>query len=243
MPKTLSVIIPVYNEAAYVVRSLENVVQTCIPGWKMEIVAVNDGSTDNTLALLQDFSRQRVPLKIINSSQNMGKGSALKTGIRKATGEILIIQDADLEYDPSDYPAILGAFENKEVNVVYGSRVLGAKAYHNYSANWLFYLGGITLTKITNLLLKTTLTDQPTCYKAWRNSLSAGLLKYCRGNGFEFEVEATAYFAKHPRIAEVPIHYYPRSIGHGKKIRLPDFLKSVVTLFRCAFGKPLPQSA
>lgn len=222
---------PVFNEASYITRSLENVVQAKIPGWKKEIIVVNDGSTDDTPALLEKYQRQNREIKIISNPKNLGKGGALKNGIRAATGEITIIQDGDLEYDPGDYTTILKEFEKRDVNVVYGSRILGAKIYHNYNASLIFYLGGITLTKIINQAFGVNLTDQATCYKSWRSSLSEDLIKNCKRNGFEFEVELTAFFARTGKIVEVPIHYYPRTINHGKKINFWDFIKSILVVF------------
>lgn len=236
MPKKLSIVIPVFNESAYIVRCLENVEQVEIPNWAKEIVIINDGSSDNSLQLIKQFASQKNNIKIVTSQKKQGKGAALKKGIALATGEIVIIQDADLEYDPEDFKPILRQFENKNIEVVYGSRILGAKIYHNYSASIFFLVGGIVLTKLINLLFSTNLTDQPTCYKSWRNHLSKELLKYCRKPGFEFEVEMTAFFSKKGDIKEVPIHYYPRTINHGKKIRLTDFFRSIATAFRCKFS-------
>lgn len=233
MKKKLSIIIPVYNESVYIIRSLENVINVPILNYEKEIIVVNDGSTDNTFELLKKFNHIHKKITIISYSKNIGKGGALKKGIEKATGDIVIIQDADLEYDPDDYLLILKEFENKEVNVVYGSRILGAKLYHNFNASFIFYLGGITLTKWINLLLGTKITDQPTCYKSWRSSLSRDLLLYCKSNGFEFEVEMTAFFSKKNTIVEVPIHYYPRTVEHGKKIGLNDGISSLLMILRC----------
>lgn len=235
MLKKLSIIIPVYNESVYIIRCLENISQTKISNWEKEIIIINDGSTDNSLDLIKSFGQKHSKIKIISSSTNEGKGAAIKKGFQKATGEIVIIHDADLEYDPSDYLAILSEFKNKETNVVYGSRILGAKIYHNYNANILFLLGGLILTKITNSLFNTELTDQATCYKSWRNTLSENLMKNCQSNGFEFEVEMTAFFSQKNKIKEVPIHYYPRTVGQGKKIGLIDFIKSILMAFQCKF--------
>ncbi len=237
MFKKLSIIVPVYNESVYITRCLENVIQEKTPAWEKEIIVVDDGSTDNTVELLKKFDSEIAKIQIITSDINHSKGAALKQGVNNASGEVLIIQDADLEYDPSDYMAILSKYEDEETNVVYGSRILGAKIYHNYNANLFFLLGGITLTKTINSLFHTKLTDQATCYKSWRSDLSKNLLKYCQSNGFEFEVEMTSFFSKKNKIKEVPIHYYPRSVEHGKKITLTDFIKSVLMAFRCRFFK------
>ncbi len=236
MTKKLSIIIPVYNECVYITRCLENVEQVEIPNWTKEIIIVNDGSTDNSLQLIKKFASKKNNIKIVSSQKRQGKGAALKKGITLATGDIIIIQDADLEYDPEDFKPILTQFQNKNIDVVYGSRILGAKIFRNYSASIFFLTGGIILTKLINLLFSTNLTDQPTCYKSWRNHLSKELLKYCRLPGFEFEVEMTAFFSKNGKIKEVPIRYYPRTINHGKKIRLTDFFRSAATAFGCKFN-------
>ncbi len=237
MLKKVSIVIPIYNESAYITRCLENVIHVNLPNFEKEIIVVNDGSTDDTLHLIKKFNNENTQIKIISFRINQGKGKALRKGIQAATGEFVIIQDSDLEYDPSDYHAILSAFESKEINIVYGSRILGAKIYHNYSANIFFLMGGILLTKTVNMIFGTKLTDQPTCYKSWRNALSKNLLKYCQSNGFEYEIEMTAFFSKTNKIKEVPIHYYPRTISHGKKIRLIDFIKSILMVFRCKLMK------
>jgi glycosyltransferase involved in cell wall biosynthesis len=216
---------------------LENVTQEKITGWDKEIIVVNDGSTDDTGRYLEEFGKEYKNINIITSVTNKGKGSALKKGIKEAKGDVVIIQDADLEYDPHDYIAILKEYENPKVEVVYGSRIKGAKMYHNYNANFFFYLGGVLLTKTINILFGTNLTDQATCYKSWRSSLSPKLIKDCHSDGFEFEVEMTAYFSKEADIKEVPIHYYPRTVSHGKKITLSDFLTSIFMVLRRRFAQ------
>jgi len=233
--KKLSIIIPAYNESNYILSCLKKAAQIKIDNWTKEIIVIDDGSTDNTLELVQEFTKNNTKIKLLSHSENRGKGAALKQGIKKTTGDIIIIQDADLEYDPADYLTILEVFKKKEINVVYGSRILGEKVYHNHNAGLYFLLGGIILTKIVNIMLGTKLTDQPTCYKSWRNILSDDLLKFCKSDGFEFEVEMTAFFAKFNKIREVPIRYYPRTVSHGKKIGLVDFIKSILMVFKCRF--------
>ncbi len=235
--KILSIIIPAYNESTYIVRCLQNVIQTNLPGWKKEIIIIDDGSTDDTLSIVKQFSKETHKLTVLENVTNQGKGASVRNGIKASSGDIVIIQDADLEYDPSDYSSIINSFTDSSVMVVYGSRVEGAKIYHNYDANVFFLWGGLLLTKIVNMAFGTKITDQATCYKAWRGSLSKDLIEYCRSSGFEFEIEMTAFFAKKRMIYEVPIHYYPRSVAHGKKIRASDFFKSIYMIFLCASKK------
>lgn len=235
---TLSILIAAYNEDAYIFRCLENIVNEDLPGWKKEIIVVNDGSNDNTLKVLNQFAKQVHPIKIKSFRHNQGKGAAIKKAAQLASGDVLIIQDADLEYDPRDYQVILTKYTNPQVEVVYGSRILGSKRYTNYSSHPVFYLGGRLLTIFINLLFGTKLTDQPTGYKSWRANLTAPLLDKSLRHRFDFEIEMTAFFAQSGyKIHEVPIHYYPRTVNAGKKIGLADFLSSVTTALRCYFAK------
>ncbi len=242
MQKTVSIIIPAYNESQYILRCLENVFLTEIPGWKKEVIVVNDGSTDNTQDLL-DLSREKHSnLTIIHLKQNEGKGGALRAGIGSAKGEVILVQDADLEYDPIDYLAILSCYKDPKIKSVYGSRILGAGMYHNYNANLFFYLGGRTLTYLVNHAFGTNLTDQPTGYKSWHHSLSKHIVNYSKERGFAFEIELTRALSLHTKIVEVPIHYYPRSVNHGKKITLGDFIRSLFMIGVCLSRKhPSPQ--
>ena len=236
--KSLSIVIPAFNERTTIRELIARVRTAPLPGTlTKEIIIVDDGSTDDTLNLIKKFNHKENKIKIISLPINQGKGEALKKGIQAATGEFVIIQDGDLEYDPSDYSFILSEFKNKNTSIVYGSRILGAKIYHNYNASIFFLIGGLLLTKTVNIIFGTKLTDQPTGFKSWRNVLSKNLLKYCQSNGFEFEVEMTAFFSKTNKIKEVPIHYYPRTVGHGKKITLVDFIKSILMVLRCKFIK------
>ncbi|MFZ5376365.1 MAG: glycosyltransferase family 2 protein [Patescibacteria group bacterium] len=235
MPK-ISLLIAAYNEEKSIESCLKRVVSRNIGKWQKEIIVVNDGSTDRTKNIINDFQKKKYPIKIVEESTNKGKGNAIRKAIKIATGDILIIQDADLEYDPVDIKKILKKFDNRKIDVVYGSRILGERLFENSSSHLFFYLGGRSLTLIMNTLFGTKLTDQPTCYKAWRRNFSKDILKRCKQNGFEFEVELTAFFAKSNLIIEeVPIRYYPRNVNLGKKVNLMDFFKSLFIAFKCYF--------
>lgn len=225
----LSVIVPAYNEASTIRQLLKLVLAQPID---LELVVVDDGSTDGTTDILREFAAdQRV--RVITQESNQGKGAAIRTGIAGVRGEIVLIQDADLEYDPGDYTAILEQFEDPDVSVVYGSRL---KLKSNHISSPSFFLGGVTLTVITNLLYGTRLTDEPTCYKAFRAPLLKSLPLECKR--FEFCPEVTALIAKRGiRIQEVPIHYFPRRTADGKKIRARDWFEAVATLLRYRFRR------
>lgn len=229
MPSRLSVIVPAYNEAATIAPLMEKVLGLALD---MEMVVVDDGSSDETLKVLERFaSDPRVT--VVSHERNSGKGRAIRTGIAHVTGDIVIIQDADLEYDPNDYESILRQFEDPDVAVVYGSRRLMKS---NPMSSLSFFLGGVTLTWITNLLYGTRITDEPTCYKAFRANLLKSLPLKCEG--FEFCPEVTAMVARRGiRIREVPIHYHPRSKSEGKKIRARHWFEAVGTLLTERFRK------
>lgn len=230
---TVSVVIPLYNE----VRTLPALIQRITTGvareWVSEIVLVDDGSEDGSGALIESLKGQTaIPLRLIRHPRNRGKGAAVRTGMEAAGGDIVLIQDADLEYDPADYPALLAPFSSTEVQVVYGSRNLRA----NPRSNWRFYWGGRLLSVFTNLLYGSAITDEATGYKVMRRSLVGGL--GLKQDGFEFCPELTAKLLRRGiKIHEVPISYLPRTRSEGKKIRMVDGWYAIWTLLRLRFSR------
>jgi glycosyltransferase involved in cell wall biosynthesis len=223
----VSVIMPVYNERDTIHEILRRVQQVQVV---TEIIIVDDGSTDGTRNLLQELDDHE-KVKIILHAENSGKGAAVRTGIQSATGDVIIIQDADLEYDPNDYPLLLQPIEEGRSQVVYGSRFLD-----NIAPEFLFWskVGNKALTFFTNLLYRQQLTDMETCYKAFQRRLMDDIP--LRSRRFELEPEITSKFLKRGiHILEVPIHYDPRGFSEGKKIGLRDGLEAIWTLIKYRF--------
>jgi len=231
MPK-LSIVIPAYNEEKTIELILEKILNVQLPVEK-EIIIVNDGSTDNTIDIVENFRKTRCNGIILLSQENSGKGSAVKLGIKHSTGDIIIIQDADLEYDPEDYPALIQPILEGKAKVVYGSRLKKRNTFSHVS----YLLGGLAVTLVTNLLYFTFITDEPTCYKLFHRELKE-LLINARANRFDWEPEVTAkILRKGYKIHEMPINYYPRKLSQGKKIRWKDGLDAIVTLIKWRFKK------
>ena len=223
----LSVIIPVYNEVKTIREIVRRVLET---GLVSEVVVVDDGSTDGTRDILPELDG-RQGVRIILHEKNQGKGAAVRTGLQNATGEVLLIQDADLEYDPREYPTLLKPIEDGIADVVYGSRFLGAARrpilFWNMVANKL-------LTFVTNILYNNILSDMETGYKVFRRQVVEGMPLHARR--FEFEPEFTAKILKRKyRIYEVPIAFYPRDYSEGKKIKLWDAFEALWALFKYRF--------
>jgi len=227
MRACLSVIVPAHNEARTIERLIERVLASPAV---CEVVVVDDGSDDDTKEILERLAR--LPkVKVVSHDRNRGKGAAIRSGMQHVTGEFVIIQDADLEYDPADYEVILREFEHPDVSVVYGSRRL---LKTNPMSSLTFYMGGVTLSWLTNLLYGTRITDAPTCYKAFRTGLLKSLPLTC--NGFEFCPEVTARILNRGiRIREVAITYHPRTVREGKKVSWKDGVKAFWTLFKYRF--------
>ncbi len=223
----VSIIVPVYNEASTVAEVLERL--PALP-FDKEIIVVNDGSTDGTKAALQPFET-RAGYQVHHSPVNLGKGSSVRIGFGMATGDIITIQDADLELDPFEYPRLIEPVANGSAQVVYGSRFLeGGKKGH-----WAFYLANRTLSGLTNVLYGSRLTDIETCYKVLRRDVLEKLV--LRGSRFEIEPELTAQLLKAGvTITELPISYNPRSRAQGKKISWRDGVAAVAMLVSQRLG-------
>ena len=226
----LSVVIPVYNERQTVLELLARVARAPLPpGVELEMVVVDDGSKDGTRELLQDFAaKTELPLRYFEQPVNQGKGAALRRGFAEAKGDVLLVQDADLEYDPREYPVLLAPILDGEADVVYGSRFLGGP--HRVLFFW-HYLGNRFLTTLSNMLTDLNLTDMETCYKAFRRELLEGVT--LRSNRFGIEPELTARFARsRARIYEVPISYRGRTYAEGKKIGWKDGFSAIWAILK-----------
>lgn len=226
----LSVIIPVYNEKNTIEEILRRIIASPL---NKEIIVVNDGSTDGSGKILENL-KKTLPEKIhvIHHKTNEGKGAAVRRGICEAKGELTIIQDADLEYDPGDYENIIKPFSNNQIQAVYGSRNLKK----NDQSSFAFYWGGRFLSWCTNILYGSNITDEATCYKAFRTRLLQELDLKC--NGFDFCPEVTAkILRRNIPIHEVPISYFPRTWKEGKKIKWTDGLTALWVLIKHRFSR------
>jgi glycosyltransferase involved in cell wall biosynthesis len=222
----LSVVIPCYNEKD-LLPHLIALVKTA-PVSDKEIILVDDGSTDGTTELIRSSIEKEVT-KVIYHPSNMGKGAAIRSGLAAVTGDIVLIQDADLEYDPAEYPKLITPILEGKADVVFGSRFMG-EGPHRVHMFW-HYVGNKLLTVLSNMFTNLNLTDMETCYKAFRAEVLKGIT--IEQNGFGLEPELTAKVAKlHCRVYEVGISYYGRSYGEGKKITWKDGIKALYVIVR-----------
>lgn len=226
----LSVVIPAYNERATIEEILRRVSNAPVPeDVELEIVVVDDGSTDGTRELLREKTLEGdPPFRLIEQEVNQGKGAAIRAGFRAATGDVLLIQDADLEYNPRDYPQLLQPILDDQADVVYGSRFLGGP--HRVLFFW-HSVGNRFLTMLSNMLTDLNLSDMETGYKAFRREVLEGLT--LRSNRFGIEPELTAKVARRgARIFEVPISYWGRTYAEGKKIGWKDGVAAIWAILR-----------
>lgn len=230
-PSSLSIIVPAYNEEKTIANVLTALLESN-PGLH-EVIVVDDGSKDHTADLVETISKRESKIRLIRQPKNGGKTEALKTGFAASTGDIVIVQDADLEYDPAEIPNVIEPICHGKADVVYGSRFMVRKTarvlyYRHYVANKM-------LTIFSNLLTDCNFTDVETCYKAFRGEIIRNMVITSRGFGFEIEV--TAKIAKLKcRIYEVPISYYGRTYEEGKKITWKDGVAALYYMIRYRLG-------
>ncbi|HPR68056.1 MAG TPA: glycosyltransferase family 2 protein [Kiritimatiellia bacterium] len=230
--KKLSIVIPVYNEAA-TIRRIVDLVRSVDVGLDKELLLVDDCSRDGTREVLQEMATALPEVEVLYHEVNRGKGAALRTGFAAATGDIVLIQDADLEYDPREYIRLLAPILEGHADVVYGSRFLGGGA-HRVVFYW-HYLGNKLLTTLSNMTTDLNLTDMEVCYKVFKREVIQGIP--LREDRFGFEVEITAKVARRKlRIYEVPISYYGRDYSEGKKIGWRDGFSALRCIVRYAFA-------
>lgn len=234
----LSIIIPAYNEATTIHQILDKIKALELLGnLKKELVIVNDYSTDGTSEAVKAYMNVNTDLniKFFEHEKNMGKGAALHTGIDKAKGDIVIIQDADLEYDPNEYNILLNPILNGHADVVYGSRFMGSNP-HRILFFW-HSIGNKFLTFLSNMMTNLNLTDMETCYKMFRADMLKSLT--LKENRFGFEPEVTAKISRIPkvRIYEVGISYYGRTFEEGKKIGWKDGFRAIYCILKYRFYK------
>ena len=226
----ISIIVPVFNEINTLDTILEKIEQAPFCGLEKEIILVDDMSTDGTREHLKNYEEK---YKVLYHDKNQGKGAAIRTAMSAMTGDIMVIQDADLEYDPKDYQELVQLIIDDKADVVYGSRLTGAKPSRSFM--FTHWLGNQVLTLTTNILYGATLTDMETCYKAFRTSFLEGIT--IKSDRFDFEPEITAkILKKKARLYELPISYYGREYAEGKKITWKDGIHAIIALIRFRFS-------
>jgi glycosyltransferase involved in cell wall biosynthesis len=230
----VSVIIPVYNERATVAEVVRKVGEQPL---NAETIVVDDGSQDGTAAVLSGLVEKGTPgLRVISHETNLGKSAAVRTGIGQSSGAIVVIQDADMEYDPQELPRVLAPIVEGYADVVYGTRLRGGQPQRAHL--FWHYVGNRFLSLLTNILYNTTISDMEVGYKAFKGDLIRSIPLVSEGFGFEPEVTAKLLRRGDVRLYEIPVSYYGRTYAEGKKITWRDGLKAVAVLLRCRFEPP-----
>lgn len=230
----LSVVMPVYNERATLRQVVNSVLSLALP-FEIELLCVDDGSTDSSREILAELQNEHPAMRFLVQPHNMGKGAALRRGIQEATGEFVIIQDADLEYDPAEYPLLLEPLIDGKADVVYGSRFMGGRP-HRVLYFW-HSVGNWLLTLFSNALTDLNLTDMETCYKAFRREVIQSIP--LEENRFGFEPEITVKIAKRRlRVYEVGISYSGRTYEEGKKIGWKDGVRAFWCMVKYSWKEP-----
>ncbi|QQS44975.1 MAG: glycosyltransferase family 2 protein [Acidobacteriota bacterium] len=230
-PPKLSILMPVYNEARTINEIIQRVEAVDLGDVGKELIIVDDGSSDGTREVLKELNGKS-DYKIYFHGHNMGKGAALRTALHYATGDIILIQDADLEYDPAEYGELIKPILEGRADVVYGSRLTGGKVARAF--NFWHYIGNKLLTFITNILYNSILSDMETCYKVFRADVIKNI--QIRSNKFDFEPEITAKVLKRRyKLYEMPISYYGRDFSEGKKITWRDGFAAIWALIKYRF--------
>jgi glycosyltransferase involved in cell wall biosynthesis len=227
----LSVTMPCYNEAATLAQAVERVLAADTLGLDLEVVIVDDGSADQSAAIAEEIGNRDGRVRVIRQAANMGKGAALRTGFGEASGDIILVQDADMEYDPAEYPKLLGPILDGRADVVFGSRFVGGDG-HRVLYFW-HSLGNKVLTLLSNMMTNLNLTDMETCYKVFRREVLEKII--IREDRFGFEPEITAKIARlrpRVRIYEVGIGYSGRTYQEGKKIKWTDGVRAIYCILR-----------
>jgi glycosyltransferase involved in cell wall biosynthesis len=229
--KLLSIVMPCYNEQATIEKIIDEVMDVNLGTTQKEILVVDDGSKDKTRDILESLAKKNKIIRLLFQDVNQGKGAALKRGILESKGDVVVIQDADLEYDPQEYKRLLYPIERGHADAVYGSRFIGGEPhriiyYRNQIANKM-------LTMLSNMMSGLNLTDMETCYKMFKGDLARDIAKDLKSLRFGFEPEVTARLAKRGvRVYEIGISYYGRSKEEGKKIGFKDGLKAIWEIIR-----------
>lgn len=236
--RTLSVVIPFLNEENTILNVLDEVISTQIDNYNFEIILVNDWSTDTSVDIINIFITKykwNYKISLLDFKINNWKWYAMKKGIEKSTGDLIIIQDADMEYAPSDYIKLIHHLESKNLDFVYGSRILWVYKYKNSYTSKMFLFGWLLVSIVTSVLTFKKVTDEPTCYKLFTKKLKKYLL-LPEENWFEWEPAITMILLrKKYNYWEFPIHYYPRDVAHGKKINWKDWVKAILILLKWRF--------